>query len=290
MAQGHLIDVLSILHPEAKKNSLRRMIDHGRVRIDGNRATRAKEIVSIGSIVETLSRSEGDSPAGVIIDGILDPKILFDDYALIVVDKPAGLLSVATQRGELDTMFDRTLNWVSRNDSTRVHLVHRLDRETSGCLLLAKSPEVRDMLQKQFKDRTIDRIYHAVVIGKPPSDSGVVTSRIQETKDKRMHLVTKGGTGGKEAITNWRIEQTASIHSLIRIKIDTGRRSQIRLHMSEIGYPVAGDTRYGQGKASVNRLCLHASELDFDHPNGGRIRVKSEIPAKLLSELNRKSF
>ena len=290
MVQGHLIDVLSILHPEAKKNSLRRMIDHGRVRIDGNKGTRAKQIVSIGSIVETLSRSEGDSPAGVIIDGIPDPKILFDDYALIVVDKPAGLLSVATQRGELDTMFDRTLNWVSKKYSTRVHLVHRLDRETSGCLLLAKSPEVRNMLQKQFKDRTIDRIYHAVVIGKPPSDSGVVTSRIQETKDKRMHLVTKGGTGGKEAITNWRIERTAPIHSLIRIKIDTGRRSQIRLHMSEIGCPVAGDTRYGRGKASVNRLCLHASALEFEHPNGSRIRVESEIPAKLYSELKRKSL
>lgn len=290
VVQGHLIDVLSILHPEAKKNSLRRMIDHGRVRIDGNKATRAKEIVSIGSIVETLSRSEGDSPAGVKIDGIPDPMILFDDPSLIVVNKPAGLLSVATQRGELDTMFDRTLNWVSRNHSTRVHLVHRLDRETSGCMLLAKSPEVRNMLQKQFKDRTVERIYHAVVFGKPPSDSGVVTSRIQETKDKRMRLVTKGGRAGKEAITNWRIEQTAPIHSLIRIKIDTGRRSQIRLHMSEIGCPVAGDTRYGRGKASVNRLCLHASSLEFEHPNGNRIRVESEIPTKLNSELNRRSL
>ncbi len=290
MAQGHLIDVLSILHPEAKKNSLRRMIDHGRVRIDGNRAIRAKEIVSIGSIVETLSRSEGDIPARKKVDEIPDPKILFDDRELLVVNKPAGLLSVATQRGESDTMFDRALNWVSRNHSTRVHLVHRLDRETSGCLLLAKSPEVRDMLQKQFKDRTVVRIYHAVVFGKPPSDSGVLTSRIQETKDKRVRLVPKGVRAGKEAITNWRIEQSAPIHSLIRIKIDTGRRSQIRLHMSDIGCPVAGDTRYGRGKASVNRLCLHASALEFEHPNGNRIRVESEIPTKLYSELNRKSL
>jgi len=266
------------------------MIDHGRVRIDGNRATRAKEIVSIGSIVETLSRSEGDIPTGKKVDEIPDPEILFDDRELLVVNKPAGLLSVATQRGESDTMFDRALNWVSRNHSTRVHLVHRLDRETSGCLLLAKSPEVRDMLQKQFKDRTVVRIYHAVVFGKPPSDSGVLTSRIQETKDKRVRLVPKGGRAGKEAITNWRIEQSAPIHSLIRIKIDTGRRSQIRLHMSDIGCPVAGDTRYGRGKASVNRLCLHASALEFEHPNGNRIRVESEIPTKLYSELNRKSL
>jgi len=288
--QSHLIDILSILHPEAKKNSLRRMIDHGRVLIDGSRASRAKEIVSTGSIVETLSRTEGDVPARKKVDEIPSPRILFDDQELLVVDKPPGLLSVATPRGESDTMFDRALNWVSRNQSTRVHLVHRLDRETSGCLVLAKSPEVRDMLQRQFKDRTIERIYHAVVFGKPPTDSGVETSRIQETRDRRVRLVPKGVRAGKEAITNWRIEQSAPIHSLIRVKIDTGRRAQIRLHMSGIGCPVAGDTRYGRGKASVNRLCLHASALGFDHPNGSRVRVESEIPAKLYSELNRKSL
>ena len=289
-ARGHLIDVLSILHPGAKRNSLRRMIDHGRVLVDGNKASRAKEIVSTGSIVETLSRTEGDGPAKKKVDGLPDPDILYDDQELLVVEKPAGLLSVATPKGESDTMFDRTLNWLSRNQSTRAHLVHRLDRETSGCLLLAKSPEVRSILQRQFKDRTVERIYHAVVFGKPPADSGVSNTRILETKDKRVRLVPKGERGGKEAITNWRVEQSAAIHSLVRVKIDTGRRAQIRLHMSEIGCPVAGDTRYGRGKASVNRLCLHASALEFEHPDGRRIRVQSEIPSKLFSELKRKSL
>ena len=288
--EGHLIDVLSLLHPTAKKNSLRRMIDHGRVLVDGSRASRAKEVVPAGSIVESLSRSEGDGPARKKSDGIPEPEILFDDRELVVVNKPAGLLSVATPRGEPDTMFDRALKWASKNHATRVLLVHRLDRETSGCLLLAKSPEVRDMLQKQFKDRSIERIYHAVVIGKPDSNSGIVTSRIQETRDKRVRLVPKGERSGKEAITNWRIEQSEPIHSLIRIKIDTGRRAQIRLHMGEIGCPVVGDTRYGRGKASVNRLCLHASALGFEHPDGSRIRVESDIPTKLFSELRRVSL
>ena len=270
---GYLIDVLSILHPEAKKNSLRRMIDHGRVLVDGKRATRAKETVSIGTFVETLSRKEVEGPARKV-DQIPNPSILYEDREVIVVDKPPGLLSVATPMGEEDTMFDRVLNWVSRNQSTRAHLVHRLDRETSGCMILAKSPEVRDFLQSQFKDRSVERIYHAVVFGKPADESGVATSRIQESRDKRVRLVPKGERGGKEAITNWRVEKSAPIHSLIRIKIDTGRRAQIRLHMSEIGCPVVGDTRYGRGKASVNRLCLHASELQFEHPNGRRIRER----------------
>ena len=286
---GHLIDVLSILHPEAKKNSLRRMIDHGRVLVDGKRATRAKETVSIGTFVETLSRKEVEGPARKV-DQIPNPSILYEDREVIVVDKPPGLLSVATPMGEEDTMFDRVLNWVSRNQSTRAHLVHRLDRETSGCMILAKSPEVRDFLQSQFKDRSVERIYHAVVFGKPADESGVATSRIQESRDKRVRLVPKGERGGKEAITNWRVEKSAPIHSLIRIKIDTGRRAQIRLHMSEIGCPVVGDTRYGRGKASVNRLCLHASELQFEHPNGRRIRVNSGLPDKLYSELKRRSL
>ena len=286
---GYLIDVLSILHPEAKKNSLRRMIDHGRVLVDGKRATRAKETVSIGTVVETLSRQEVEGPARKV-DQIPNPIILYEDGELIVVDKPPGLLSVATPMGEADTMFDRVLNWVSRNQSTRAHLVHRLDRETSGCLILAKSSDVRDFLQRQFKDRSIERIYHAVVFGKPDDDSGTVTSRIQESRDKRVRLVPKGERGGKEAITNWRVEKSEQIHSLIRIKIDTGRRAQIRLHMGEIGCPVVGDTRYGRGKASVNRLCLHASELQFEHPNGRRIRVNSGLPDKLYSELKRRSL
>ena len=286
---GYLIDVLSILHPEAKKNSLRRMIDHGRVLVDGKRATRAKETVSIGTVVETLSRQEIEGPDRKV-DQIPNPSILYEDREVIVVDKPPGLLSVATPMGEADTMFDRVLNWVSRNQSTRAHLVHRLDRETSGCMILAKSPEVRDFLQSQFKDRSVERIYHAVVFGKPADESGVATSRIQESRDKRVRLVPKGERGGKEAITNWRVEKSAPIHSLIRIKIDTGRRAQIRLHMSEIGCPVVGDTRYGRGKASVNRLCLHASELQFEHPNGRRIRVNSGLPDKLYSELKRRSL
>ena len=286
---GYLINVLSILHPEAKKNSLRRMIDYGRVLVDGKKATRAKETVSIGTVVETLSRQEVEGPARKV-DQIPNPIILYEDGELIVVDKPPGLLSVATPMGEADTMFDRVLNWVSRNQSTRAHLVHRLDRETSGCMILAKSPEVRDFLQSQFKDRSVERIYHAVVFGKPADESGVATSRIQESRDKRVRLVPKGERGGKEAITNWRVEKSAPIHSLIRIKIDTGRRAQIRLHMSEIGCPVVGDTRYGRGKASVNRLCLHASELQFEHPNGRRIRVNSGLPDKLYSELKRRSL
>ena len=285
-----LINILSKIHPESKKNSLRRMIDFGRVLIDGNRATRANEIISPGAIVEILSRSEGDVPQKKQQGILKDPIILYEDEEIIVVEKPPGLLSVATSKGEPDTMFDRVLHWSKRTQKKRAYLIHRLDRETSGCFILAKSPETRNFLQTQFKQRTIERIYHAVVKGKPPSDSGISTSKIKESKNKLVRLVLPNEKSGKDAITRWRIVREEEINSLIRIKIETGRRAQIRLHMSELGCPVIGDKRYGIGKSRVNRLCLHASELKFIHPNGQKITVKSKIPDKMFSELNRKSL
>jgi len=289
-SSGNLIDILAIVHPKSKKNNLRRMIDRGRILVDGEKARRAKEKISVGVTVEVLSREEGDRKVSSMNGMLPDPDIIFEDDRVIVVNKPAGLLSVATPRGESDTMFDRVSAWSSKRHQHRPLLVHRLDRETSGCLILAKSKEVRDFLQKQFKDRSVERIYHAVVFGGPTNESGVSTSRILETKDKRVRLVRDGRRGGKEAITNWKVEQKFPVNSLMRIKIETGRRAQIRLHMSEMGCPVVGDTRYGRGKASVNRLCLHASSIGFEHPDGSRIQVESEIPSKLISELSRKSL
>ena len=288
--EATLIEILSLLHPDAKKNSLRRMIDHGRIRVDGKKRNKAKERIFCGSIVTTVPRTDGDQKKGLQANILQDPEILYSDNSVIVVDKPEGLLSVATDREEADTMYSRTAKWASENKRTRIYLVHRLDRETSGCLIFATSPEARDILQKQFKNRSIERIYYAVVYGKPDATSGIETTRIQETKDKRVRLVIGTKRAGKEAITNWKVEKTGPINSSIRIKIDTGRRAQIRLHMVNIGCPVLGDTRYGRGKASVNRLCLHATELAFIHPNGEIINIKSNIPTKLISELSRKSL
>ena len=281
-----LIEALAMIHPTAKKNSLRRMISQGRTRIDGVRGEHPRQKLGPGVTVVVLSRLDGDDPPEPPAS-IPDPRVLYSDSQVIVVDKPHGLLSVATDRGEADTMFDRAARWAWENGRTRALLVHRLDRETSGCLILARTPETRDLLQSQFKSRTVERIYHAVVHGRPPTQSGTEDARIQETKDMRVRLVEPGRRAGREAITHWSLEEAGKTHSLIRIKIDTGRRAQIRLHLANIGCPVAGDTRHGWGKASVNRLCLHASALSFEHPNGERMTIESDIPRALRAELNR---
>jgi len=254
------------------------------------RMNRANTMISSGITIKVLSKADGDQKKGNNKNTLEEPEVLFSDNEIIVVNKPEGLLTVATDRGESDTMYDRVSNWASKNLKKRIFLVHRLDRETSGCMIFTTSQESKDMLQSQFKNRTIERIYYAVVFGKPQTKSGIESIRIQETKDKRVRLVIGNKRAGKEAITHWKIEKTGPVNSLLRIKIDTGRRAQIRLHMANINCPVLGDTRYGRGKTSVNRLCLHASELIFQHPNGEEIHVISSIPKKLISELNRKSL
>ena len=287
--EATVIDTLIVLYPDAKKNSLRRMIDHGRVMADGVRVSRANTIIPSGTTIKVLTKADGDQKKRNN-DTLEQPEILFFDDEIIVVNKPEGLLSVKTDRGESDTMYDRVSLWASKNLKKSIFLVHRLDRETSGCMIFTTSQESKDILQSQFKNRTIERIYSAVVFGKPQTKSGIESIRIQETKDKRVRLVIGNKRAGKEAITHWIIEKTGPVNSLLRIKIDTGRRAQIRLHMANINCPVLGDTRYGRGKTSVNRLCLHASELTFQHPNGKEIHIISPIPKKLISELNRKSL
>ena len=126
-SSGNLIDILAVIHPKSKKNNLRRMIDRGRILIDGERAKRAKEKIPIGATVEILSKEEGDRKRNSMNGMLPNPEILFEDASVIVVDKPAGLLSVATPRGESDTMFDRVSRWLTIKSRDRAFLVHRLD-------------------------------------------------------------------------------------------------------------------------------------------------------------------
>ena len=279
-AESTLLKVLTILHPEAKKNTLRRMVDRGRVRIDGERARRANTIVAVGQNVVVLPHEAGDVSPAKLQSLLPAISILYCDDDLIVVEKPAGLLSVATSAGESDTLFDRVLQWAKSEDMGRIFLVHRLDRETSGCMIFAFSPAVKDFLQSQFAERTIERIYHAVVVGIPENQSGTENRRIKEGDDLRPILVPKGSKAGKTTVTHWWVERTGKSNSLVRLKIETGRRAQIRLHMANIGHPVVGDTRHGIGRSSIDRLCLHASSLTFDHPSGEEMSVKCEIPER----------
>ena len=274
-----LLEVLASLHPTAKRNSLRRMVDHGRVRVDGDKATRANMKVLKGSLVEVLSKADGDKPLTQPKETIPEPEVLYYDAEIILANKPAGLLSVATDRGELDTMFDRVAKWAWENGETRTHLVHRLDRETSGIMIFALSKQNKEYLQEQFAERSIYRTYFALVEGKLPRKHGTEIEWLLEDKNLRVKKVKPNTKSSKEAITHWEVVKENQSTSLVRIAIDTGRRHQIRMAMKSLGSPVVGDDLHGAKTDPMGRVCLHASSLEFLHPQTDEpVRFETRVP------------
>ena len=197
------------------------------------------------------------------------------------MSKPVGLLSVSTDSGnEKDTMHSRVFEWVKGRERGRIFIVHRLDRETSGCMLFAKDIHTKDMLQEQFFNRSVERKYHAVLEGTLAEKSGTCIDWIQQSKDLRVRIVPSANSkDSKEAITHWEVEDIVDNRTLVCLSIETGRRAQIRLQMSALGAPVSGDTMYGKGRNSAGRLCLHASSLRFVHPNGEKMQINSPLPS-----------
>ena len=278
-ADSDLLTVLRTVHDNATSNRLRRMIDDGRVHIEGEVCRVARTPVKSGQQISILPRAQGDAPKRQSRSSLELPTILYEDERLLVVDKPAGLLSVTTSKGkEKDTMHARAFEYAAI-EGGRVFIVHRLDRETSGCMLFAKDERTKRQLQEQFADRSIQRIYHAILLGHLPEETGLARDWIQESKDLRVRIAPhRNVSNAKEAITHWRVEDISETHSIVRLDIRTGRRAQIRLQMAARNAPVVGDTMHGQGRAKTGRLCLHASSLRFIHPNGETLQVESKIP------------
>ena len=276
-----LLSLIGKIHPTASKNSLRKMIDSGRVLLDDEICRVAKSQVTQGQKITILPKKDGDPPRKLKRNLAKDPDILYEDQYVIVVSKPVGLLSVSTDSGnEKDTMHSRVFEWVKGREKGRIFIVHRLDRETSGCMLFAKDVHTKDMLQEQFFNRSVERKYHAVLEGTLSEKSGTCIDWIQQSKDLRVRIVPSANSkDSKEAITHWEIEEIVENRTLVCLSIETGRRAQIRLQMSALGAPVSGDTMYGKGRNSAGRLCLHASSLKFVHPNGEQMQINSSLPS-----------
>ena len=279
--EGNLLSTIVLIHPTASKNSLRKMIDSGRVLLDDEICRVAKSPVMRGQKITILPKKDGDPPRQLKRNLAKDPDILYEDQQIIVVSKPVGLLSVSTDSGnEKDTMHSRVFEWVKGKEKGRIFIVHRLDRETSGCMLFAKDIHTKEMLQDQFFNRSVERKYHAVLEGILQEKRGTCIDWIQQSKDLRVRIVSSANSkDSKEAITHWEIEEIVENRTLVCLSIETGRRAQIRLQMSALGAPVSGDTMYGKGRNSAGRLCLHASSLRFIHPNGDEMQINSPLPS-----------
>ena len=277
-----LLEHLSIMFEKTSRRKIRKMLTDGRILVDGVVVHKAQLEVEVGQIVEMIGKSKAiqeTPPPKAKKAAARKLKIIHEDDHLLIVSKPDGLLSVATDKMEPDTLHSRCINYVREEDSAAwCHIVHRLDRETSGIMILAKGKWQKEALQEQFADRSIHRVYHALVEGKPELNQGTSKMYLLEDRNLRIKVSKKSTKGAKEAITHWRVEDSDDFHSLIHIIIETGRRHQIRMAMRELGCPVVGDETHGS-EQDPGRLCLHASSLEFIHPeNDDPVRFESPIP------------
>ena len=264
-----LLSVLQLMYPESTKSKLRKMLTEGRVLVDGTPVYKAKELLTKGTFVTVINRSEAivKSPPPEPRKQFSKLKIIFEDECILVVEKPAGLLSVATEKLEKDTLHSRCVDHVKRqSERAWCHIVHRLDRDTSGVMVFAKNREIKEHLQTQFAERDVKRLYHALVEGRPEQNEGTDSSWLIEDKHLHVKRVKSTFKGAKQSITHWRLEDHDEFVSLIEVIIETGRRHQIRMAMQFIGCPIVGDTIHGAETNPLNRVCLHATSLGFSHP------------------------
>ncbi len=218
--------------------------------------------------------------------------IAFQDEHLIVLDKGPGVV-VHPARGHREDTLAQLLapllaGGEGGRDSDRRGIVHRLDRDTSGLMVLARSDEAHRRLQAALADRLIEREYLALVEGRPPARSGTIEAPIGRDPRVRTRMAV-GGAGQRDARTHFTLERALAESSLLRLHLETGRTHQIRVHLRAIGHPVCGDPEYGTpGLLGLERQFLHATRLAFDHPlTGERVEVSSPLPADLQSALAR---
>jgi 23S rRNA pseudouridine1911/1915/1917 synthase len=280
-----LLDRLASDFPTAKRQTLRRMIAAGRVRVNGVRATRATQPISGDDTIEVSSQPKKRAPhAGAERQrrpGCPPLKIIFEDADVLVVDKPAGLLTSTVPREKRPTALALVREYVAATDpKARVGLIHRLDRDAAGLLVFSKSHIAYDSLKTQFFKHTVDRVYEATVHGKPNPPSGTIDSYLLERADGSVHSTDRHAKG-QRAITHYEVLETKTKRSRVRVRLQTGRKHQIRVHLSERGCPIVGDTVYGRDDDDSPSLMLAAVELAFEHPRTGK-RVSFNVSYRLV--------
>ena len=281
---GERLDQL-LAEPLGSRTRAQRLIDAGLVTVDG--APRPKRhVVAVGEVVEVREeQAAAPEDAG---EPDVPFAVAYEDDDLLVVDKPAGLV-VHPARGHWTGTLAQALQ--ARGIAVeRGGIVHRLDRDTSGLLLAAKSEPVLRALQDELRARRVEREYVALVEGRPSARTGTIDAPIgRDRRDRVRHSTDTDAP--REAVTHFEIVKALPAFTLLRVRLETGRTHQIRVHLQAIGHPVAGDPLYGERRPpalGLERQFLHAARLAFDHPvDGRRVEVSSPLPPDLRAALTR---
>jgi len=278
-AAGERLDAF-LAGPLGSRSQAARLIAAGLVHVDGAAARKGQRVRG-GESVAVLGEQAPSAPEP---DAAVAPfEVAFEDEHLIVVDKPAGVVVHPARGHRQGTLSQALAGRIAGGDEDwRAGIVHRLDRDTSGLLVVAKSDEVHRALKAALAARALRREYLALVEGRPPARSGTIEAPIGRDRRVRTRMSTDTDVP-KVAITHFEIELALAQTTLLRVRLQTGRTHQIRVHLQAIGHPVCGDPDYGTaGLYALRRQFLHAARLAFEHPVAGTaVDVTSALPADL---------
>ncbi|HYP22894.1 MAG TPA: RluA family pseudouridine synthase [Actinomycetota bacterium] len=287
---GTRLDVAVAKRASVTRGLAQAAIKEGTVTV-GGRAVRPSHRLEEGEEVSgTVSVPTVELPQGEDIDLVLR----YEDERLLVVSKPAGLVTHPARGHDTGTLVNALLGLgvpLAAATSIRPGIVHRLDKDTSGLLLVAKDDDAQAFLVDALRERRIERRYVALVRGRPPADSGTIEAPIGRHPTKRRLFAVVGD--GRHSVTHYEIAQVGDRLALLDLKLETGRTHQIRVHLAHLGNPVLGDRVYGgvselSRELGLTRPFLHARSLRFPHPDDGReIHVEDELPQDLAEALER---
>lgn len=258
--QERLLDYLLATMSDRKRTTVKDFLKHNQVMVNGNVTRRWDLPLRAGDTVRVNTSRE--------FQLFRNPRlhIMYEDDDIIVVNKGYGLLSVGTDSKREGTAYSLLREYVKRVDPRqKLFIVHRLDQQTSGVMLFAKSAEAKEAMQHNWNNMVLERKYAAIVKGRPDPADGTITSYLAENAAHEVYSTDKPSEG-KLAVTRYRTVRTRGGYSLLEVQLETGRKNQIRVHLAEQGLPIVGDRRYGSDISPIHRLALHAETLRFVHP------------------------
>ena len=286
-AAGERLDRFLAGLPEIGSRAVaERLLRDGGVRVNGD-APRAKSARLAGG--EELEFEAPGPVTSTLVPEEMDLTVPYEDEHLLVVDKPAGLVVHPAPGHAQGTLVHGLLAYdvEGGDEPERPGIVHRLDRDTSGLMVVARSPEAHRRLQELVQEREVTREYLALVVGRPRSQRGTIEAPIgRDRRDAMRHSLDTDTP--REAVTHFEVEELLPRHALLRIRLETGRTHQIRVHLAAVDLPVAGDPVYGRaGELGLERQFLHAARLAFPHPvTGAAVEVSSPLPPELETALS----
>lgn len=264
------------------RNKVKDTLQGRGIKVNGKTVTQYDYPLVPGTVVEVSNSKKNDNFKSKYVN------LVYEDQYLVVIEKKPGILSMAAGHSSLNVKTVLDEYFKKTRQKCRAHVVHRLDRDTSGLMIYAKDMETEQILEHEWHDIVYDRRYVALCSGEMEEDTGTVANWL---KDNKAYVTYSSpvDNGGKYAVTHFFVLDRSTDYSLVEFKLETGRKNQIRVHAADMGHPVCGDVKYGNGDSPLHRLCLHAYVLCFYHPVTHKpMEFSTPIPPQFRAVINKK--